>query len=51
MCNAVRDVRKSFVSFYLVVGNDVNKQTHVLSFASLERNKNTLASVGVSGIV
>lgn len=41
----------SFVGFYLVVGNNVNKQTRVLSFASLERNKNTLASVGVSGIV
>lgn len=41
----------SFVAFYLVVGNNVNKQTRVLSFASLERNKNTLASVGVSGIV
>lgn len=41
----------SFVAFYLVVGNNVNKQTRVLSFASLERDKNTLASVGVSGIV
>lgn len=51
VCNAVRDVRKSFVGFYLVDGKNVNKQTHVLSSASLERNKNTLASVGVSGIV